>query len=361
MITVGVVLFMTVSFMGISSMTYAKPVYRQDDSSIPIFGALDANGSAFTSEPSPMVISHPPGGGGGGNPPSTVNYNIYVFGGYGEVDIGGNDYSNGQVASLNPSTTYSIEAVSINVAYKFFQWETNAGSINNYEASSTYLNTVYSSGSLVLVLNNTAINNIWAGFVQSGSTGSVTSVTGEFYVPQASYVSGQSPDSIAIWIGIDGYSDYTLWQAGISVNVSSNGAETVTPWYETCDAASPSPPIYDNSVHFSPGNLVQVWTNYSNGESTFKIVDYSTGQSWGKTVSFILNDDSSAEWIVEDSGGNYIMPDYGTIAWLDVSSNLGNLISPLTSIHQSYTEEGGQASYPGYLTDPIDFDVVYVG
>jgi hypothetical protein len=300
-ITVGVVLFMMVSFMGISSSAYVRPIYKRDSSAIPIFGALDANGSTFTSAPSQMVISHPSGGGGGGgSPPSTVNYNIYVFGGYGEVDIAGNDYSNGQVASLNPSTTYSIQAFSINVAYKFFQWGTNAGSIDNYESYSTYLNTVYSSGSLVLVLNNTANNNLWADFVQSGSTGSVISVTGEFYVPQASYVSGQNPDSIGIWVGIDGYSDCTLWQAGIVVNVSLNGAETVTPWYETYDEASLSPPIYDNNVHFSPGNIAQVWTNYSSGESTFKIVDYSTEQSWGKTVSFTLYDYSSAEWIVED-------------------------------------------------------------
>ena len=358
MITMGVVLFMMISLMGISSFPYAGVQNHSNGLPVAVFGAYAATGNNGTPAPSPMVITPPPGGGGGGSPPSTINYNIYVFGGYGEVEIAGNDYSNGQSVSLSPSTTYSVQAVSINIAYKFFQWETNSGSIDNYEASSTSLNTGYSSGSLALVLNSTATTDAWAGFVQSGSTNSVTSVTGEFYVPQASYVSGPHPDHIGIWVGIDGFSNQILWQAGISVNVSSNGAETVTPWYETY----PNPPVYDNSIHFSTGNLVQVWTNYSNGESTFKIIDYSTRQSWGKTVSFSLQDDSYAEWIVEDPSGYFTMPDYGTITWLDVSSNLGNLISPLTAVFQSFTEYNvnGQASYPGHLTDPIDFYVTYV-
>lgn len=290
-------------------------------------------------------------GGGGGNPPPTVSYQIDVFGGNAEIQIDSSTYSNGQSVTLDASTTYEIQAVSIASGYKFFQWEANSGSIDNYEGTPTYLNTGTSSGSLVLVLNGTTNN--WAGFVQSGS---INKVTGEFYIPSASYASGgTNPNVFGIWVGIGGFGQNTLWQAGVAVNVSSNGVETVTPWYE----ALPAGPVYNNGMHFNAGDLIQVWTNYSNGVSTFEIKDYTTGQYWGGSFSYtpVTN---TAEWIVEDPGTTFhpTEPNYGDVTWVLATSNGGNLLSPIVS----FTEiNGNQMSYCGFITEPSQFVVDYGG
>lgn len=290
------------------------------------------------------------GGGGGSSPPPTVSYQIDVFGGNAEIQIDSSTYSNGQSVTLDASATYEIQAVSIASGYKFFQWETNSGSIDNYEGTPTYLNTGTSSGTLALVLNNTAITNSWAGFVQSGT---INSVTGEFQIPSASYVSGgTNPNTIGIWVGIGGYSGEYLWQAGVAVNVSSNGVETVTPWYEE----APTPAIYNNGMHFNAGDLIQVWTNYSSEISTFEIKDYTTGQSWGSSFSFTPST-NTAEWIVEDpSHGSFTMPNYNAVSWTLASSNIGNLISPLTAVTQYV---GNTVSYGHYITEPYQFAVYY--
>jgi hypothetical protein len=321
-------------------------------SSANIFGNLGSKVSAAPQEPTPCSTCGGGGGGGGGSPPATVNYKIDVFGGNANIQIDSSTYSNGQSVTLDASTTYEIQAVSIASGYKFFQWETNSGSITNYERTPTYLNTGTNAGTLVLVLNGTSSN--WAGFVQSGS---INSVTGEFYVPSASFVSGgTNPNSIGIWVGIGGFSQNSaIWQAGVAVNVSSSGVETVTPWYEM----PPAIPIYNNNMHLNPGNLVQVWTNYSNGVSTFEIKDYTTGQFWGKSVSFTPAT-NTAEWIVEDPGSvsHPTVPNYGDVTWSLASSNSGNLLSEIVS----FTEiNGNQMSYCGYITEPYQFVVDYSG
>ncbi len=200
----------------------------------------------------------------------------------------------------------------------------------------------------MLVLNLTDKN--WAGFIQSGLT---SHVTGEFYVPSASYVGTTvAKDAVGIWVGIGGVSVDPLWQAGVAVNVSYNNIETVTPWYE----AYPSNPVYSNSMHFNPGDLVQVWTNYSNGASTFEIKDYSTGQSWGKSISFTRNT-STGEWVAESIG--YTLPNFTDITWTSSSSNTGNLISSIQARAQAIS--GVTEMYCGFITEPTQFTVEHVG
>ncbi len=248
----GVVLFMVISFVGISS-SYARSENHINTPSVVVFGAPDANISAGNL--SPMSTTHPPGGGGGGggggNPYPPVYYTIEIFGGNGEAEVSGDILSNGQTIMLIASTTYAIQAVSLASSYGFFQWETNSGSINNYESPSTSLNTGYSNGILTLVLNASA--NPWSG----------------------------------------------------------------------------------NSVSFTPNT-------------------------------------QSAEWILENQvegnqfGGNhYSLPDFGTVSWTDVSSNIGNLLYPVSALYFSvatnanYGYAYGGESFPGYLTSPGSFDVTY--
>ncbi|MCL6091166.1 MAG: G1 family endopeptidase [Candidatus Thermoplasmatota archaeon] len=198
----------------------------------------------------------------------------------------------------------------------------------------------------MLVLNGTSSN--WAGFVQSGS---INKVTGEFYIPSATYVGGTKPNVVGFWVGIGGFGQNTLWQAGIAVNVSSSNVETVTPWYE----ALPAGPVYNSGMHFNPGDLVQIWTNYSNGIATFEIKDYTTGQSWGGSIAYTTST-STGEWIVEDIG--LTVPNYNDVTWTIASTNDGNLLSPITAFTQ---ESVGQISYCEYITEPNQFVVDYSG
>ncbi len=334
-------------------MTFTTYQHLRPEKRSPVYTFGNFQSAAIVpQEPTPCSTCG--GGGGGSSPPPSVSYQINVFGGNAKIQIDSSTYSNGQPVTLDASTTYEIQAASIASGYKFFQWEANSGSIDNYEGTPTYLNTGSSSGSLVLVLNATTSN--WAGFVQSGS---INKVTGEFYIPSASYVSGgTNPNVFGMWVGIGGFGQSTLWQSGVAVNVSSSGVETVTPWYE----ALPALPVYNNSMHFNPGDLVQVWTNYSNGISTFEIKDYTTGQSWGGSFSYtpVTN---AAEWIVENIGDT--VPNFGDVTWTVASSNTGNLISPLLSSYQygDGPQIGGQFStmYNIYITEPGQFVVNYGG
>lgn len=329
-----------------TSITH-KNVSPETHSPISTFGNI-RSAAIVPQEPTPCSTCG--GGGGGGSSPPTVSYQIDVFAGNAEIQIDSSTYSNGQSVTLDASTTYEIQAVSIASGYKFFQWETSSGSIDNYEGAQTYLNTGTSSGSLVLVLTGTTNN--WAGFVQSGTANGVTV---EFCVPSASYVSGgTNPNVFGIWVGIGGTTSVSnLWQAGVAVNVSSSGAETVTPWYE----ALPAGPVYNSGMHFNAGNLIQVWTNYSSGVSTFEIKDYTSGQSWGGSFSYTPLT-STAEWMVEDPGtvNHPTEPNYGDVTWTLATSNDGNLLSPIVS----FTEiNGNQMSYCGYITEPSQFVVNY--
>ena len=323
---------------------------RNTFNAVDSFGVLRIKTSTSPSPQEPAPCPNCGGGGGGGGTPSTITYKIAIFDSEAKVQIDSSTYSNGQTVTLDTSSTHEIQAISIASDYSFFQWETSSGSIDNYGASQTYLNTGTSSGILSLVLNNTAITNAWAGFVQSGNA---SEVTGEFYIPSATYISGGTdPNVIGIWTGIGGFQTNYLWQAGVAVNVSSIGSEIITPWYE----AVPAGPVYNNNIHFNPNDLVQVWTNYSNGISTFEIIDHTTGQQWGKSISF-TPDSNTAEWIVEDPGqGHFTMPDYNDVTWTIASSNNGNLISPLTAITQYV---GSTVSYDHFITEPNQFTVYY--
>lgn len=361
--TTGIVLLMVTSFIGFSTLSNSSHPNKNSLTMGPGFGGsnLSQNATNPFSLLSPLVITHPPGGGGGGSgggnsyPP--VYYTIEIYGGNAEAEVSGDVLSNGQTIMLIASSSYTIQAVSIASPYSFFQWETNSGSINNYESPTTTLNTGYSNGILTLVLN--AASNNWAGFVQSGS---VQSATGEFYVPSASYVGG-TPNLFGLWVGIGGNGGTNLWQAGIAVEVSDLNVESIIPFYE--DWPQQSSGIYNQSFSISAGDLVQVWVNYSNGFSTFSIVDYTNHHAWKNGIPYTPNT-QTAEWILENQcEAGYSLPDFGTVTWMDVSSNIGNLLYPVAAFHFSVANNAqygyvyGGAGLPGYLTSPSDFYVTY--
>ena len=124
-------------------------------------------------------------------------------------------------------------------------------------------------------------------------------------------------------------------------------------------------------MQINPGDLVQLWTNYSasNGISTFKILDRTNGQTAPTITISYTPDGGTAEWIVEDATqGSYTMPNYNTVAWTKASSNGGNLITPLSAaIHEvkwtsNANHEGpDEVSNAQYITEPNQFSVTFWG
>ncbi len=141
-------------------------------------------------------------------------------------------------------------------------------------------------------VNEASLN--WAGYAVTGPNHSVTSVTASFIVPNIT--GSKSNTYVAVWAGIDGFSDGTVEQAGILAE-SLHGSTVYLAWTEFYPAA----PTYA-SWSPSPGNVMTVTVSSGGyGKSiTATVVDRTSTHTYSNTVtstsSYML---SSAEWIVE--------------------------------------------------------------
>ena len=361
------------------TQTNTDSLWMEEQKDISFKSAMPYENHSANSENSgvsPFIIPIPPGGGGGcsggggggGSPPVSISLKIDIFQGQAEIQVGNNYGSNGAIFTLNPYSSYQLTIISINNGYEFFQWETDTGYVDNPESASATLHTGSGSGNLVLALNYTTSiyghtsPTFWAGFVQSGTT---STVTGEFYVPGTNLVpTGPSPTDnvLDIWIGIGGFSNNNLWQGGIEIDVTPTDT-TIQPFYQATSIEDTAQ--YLSGVQISSGDHIQVWTNYSSSleQSSFKLIDLTNGQVASKTLLY-TPDTSTAEWVVEDpTFAKFTMPSYNAATWVSADSNSGNLISPITLMYQEVYWSGAyqQASYPHYITEPSQFYVSYWG
>jgi hypothetical protein len=131
----------------------------------------------------------------------------------------------------------------------------------------------------------------WSGYAETG--GPFTEVTGTFTVPDlGSYISGSTA---AEWVGIDGFSNTSLIQAGIEEVPVTPTYYVVEPWWEILPA--PSTPI--TSVSVAPGDQVTVTIASSGGSGwSITVTDDSNGGSFTTEQSY-GGPAASAEWIVE--------------------------------------------------------------
>ncbi len=182
---------------------------------------------------------------------------------------------------------------------------------------------------------NEAVSQNWAGYVVGGSDSSTqfSNVSGSWVQPTSKCSSGQ--DYAAFWVGIGGSgqssssggqssfgqsslgdgSSTSLEQIGTQGDCTGNGTQYYA-WYELVPAA----PVQLNlSIH--PGDHITASVNVSGSNTSFKLTDTTTGQSFSKTVSSPNPDTSSAEWIAEapsqcDGSGNCTplpLSDFGTV------------------------------------------------
>jgi hypothetical protein len=130
----------------------------------------------------------------------------------------------------------------------------------------------------------------WSGYIEAG--GPYIGVAGTFVVPHVRYVPGST---ISEWVGVDGWTNKSLIQAGVNEIPEAPGEVLVEPWWEVL----PAPQRLATGVLVRAGDTVTVrvrqdgaleWaislTNDTNGDS------FVTDQSYAGPLS-------SAEWIVE--------------------------------------------------------------
>jgi hypothetical protein len=145
-----------------------------------------------------------------------------------------------------------------------------------------------------------ASSSNWSGYVvgddaSDGSNGQFKTVTGSWTQPTADCTSSAGQTYSAFWVGLGGAgSTEKLEQDGTEANCSASGTATYTAWYELVPHA---PVTVDLAVH--AGDHMTATTTVDGDQTTFSIVNHTTGQSFEKTIAFANPDVSSAEWIAE--------------------------------------------------------------
>jgi hypothetical protein len=167
--------------------------------------------------------------------------------------------------------------------------------------------TIYFSLNLVLSnLNQTEPGGLaparvthWAGYIVSLSienrSQGVSSINASWIVPEVQFSENNTFSSV--WVGVGGYGEKTLIQAGTEQHCS-NGKIEYFAWYELLPAYIVRTPNFE--VH--PGDTVVVSINLLNqDQSTWQITidNLSNGDHFEKPTFFYDSSQKSAEWIVE--------------------------------------------------------------
>jgi hypothetical protein len=138
----------------------------------------------------------------------------------------------------------------------------------------------------------------WSGYAITGRT--YTGITGHWVVPQV-----QTPATKGLrkkaaysssWVGIDGYGNEDLIQAGTEQDWTGgrNGAPFYQAWWEILPA--PETPI--SSLAISPGDAMVVTISKGVSVWTITVTDTTTGKSFSTQQSY-SGPEQSAEWIQE--------------------------------------------------------------
>lgn len=148
----------------------------------------------------------------------------------------------------------------------------------------------------------------WSGYVAESSitspaNGYIISVKGNWVIPTLTCNASQNT-YLALWVGIDGYSDGTVEQIGTAQNCV-NGFEQTYAWIELY----PSPPQIIRGIAVHDGDFFTASVTYNGANSfTLSIINLTTGQSYSQTVKASALR-QSAEWIAEaPSSSSGILP-----------------------------------------------------
>jgi hypothetical protein len=163
-------------------------------------------------------------------------------------------------------------------------------------------------GSMLSFGNYYSLN--WSGYAVTGSSGTVSSVSGSWIVPSISCT--RQTTYAAFWAGIDGFNSNTVEQAGV-LGQCSSGRSVYSAWYEFYPAGS----VTINSLTVKPGDTVEVTVSYSSSIDEFTVTLTDGSQSTFTVSSSVSGAArSSAECITERpsiAGSLTKLADYGTV------------------------------------------------
>lgn len=132
----------------------------------------------------------------------------------------------------------------------------------------------------------------WAGYAQSAPTGTFSAVTGTFQVPTVEN-SSDSEEFSAQWLGIGGYSDGTLIQAGVEAD-NLQGTAFYRAWTEVLPQDE-----HPLSMKIDAGDTIRVTIAETAKNSwTMTVADMSTGAESSRKVHY-KSSGASAEAILE--------------------------------------------------------------
>ncbi len=145
----------------------------------------------------------------------------------------------------------------------------------------------------------------WSGYAVTSPTStpvSYTSVTGTWTVPTATCAPTDAGASLAVWVGIGGYSltSQALEQTGTDSDCDESGNPTYYAWYELV----PANPV-NVEAKVMPGDTITTSVNIlpslTGGPSVVELQVKDRTRRWvvTKKLTPSLLDTSSAEWIAE--------------------------------------------------------------
>lgn len=137
----------------------------------------------------------------------------------------------------------------------------------------------------------------WSGYALNGS--GFTHVTGSWHVPQVQPPTGKRHyrrnTFSSSWVGIDGFGNRSLIQAGTEQDWL-NGHAFYRAWWEILPA--PETPIASSSLTISPGDSMTVSISVGVPNWTITVTDVTKSQSF-TTLQPYAGPLTSAEWIQE--------------------------------------------------------------
>jgi hypothetical protein len=190
---------------------------------------------------------------------------------------------------------------------------------------------------------NTAETYNWSGYVDTGPT--FTATGAQWTVPTVQ--PSQSAEYSSTWIGIDGYNDSSLIQAGTGQD-TVNGATSYYAWYEIL-------PNYATEVGtVTPGDhMVASIQEVSSGTWEIAITDITSGSVFSQQFSY-NGAGGSAEWIEEAPTINSqqsTLADFGSESFSCIAdSTSGSSAVTQTPLEMVNTNRGVIAS-PGTIAN----------
>jgi hypothetical protein len=150
----------------------------------------------------------------------------------------------------------------------------------------------------------------WSGYAQDAANKTYTDVVDTWVVPTVT-AGATGTQYSADWVGIGGYSEDTLVQAGTEVD-NIKGKPKYAAWTEILPKAEK--PISGLAIH--PGDIITTTVReISAGKWDMTVADLTTGKSGGRTVKY-ASSGASAEAIHERPEVN------GTLATLTGTNNV---------------------------------------